>query len=198
MNKTLTLDSLAFSHGQLVSKQWLLKEISPYIKKNQTIWVFGAWYNITGFLLHTAYPNYSLTIRGFDIDPDAVVVANKINEAWVAQDEQHKNFVADVNELNWSDPNLFNSELPDIVITTSAEHFIGKKWFNTIPKETIVAIQTAIMPDDRPHDDFLPSMPESLQAFAESYKFSQVYFADSIKITYPHWGYERLMIIGKK
>lgn len=184
------MDYTAFSHGQVHSKIWLCEHLEPHIPVNSRITILGSWYNITAFMLLTRNPTSYKSITGFDINPDAISIANRVCEAWIVNESIVQNNVGDANDADYT--------ATDVIINTSPEHMIHTNWFDNIPLGKLVCLQSSNVTDQ--NDPWLVVNPStSLDAFKQKYPLSSMLFCDTLRIQYSNgWGYDRYMVIGIK
>ena len=183
------LDNDAFSSGQISSKLWLCKEIEKLpITSPQTIWVFGGWYGVASMLLLSRETLPIKSIRSFDLDPICESIADSLLENWVWQEWKFKAMTADCNQIKYNEYNL-----PDIIINTSTEHFDSMNWFNNIPSNTTVVLQS----NNMPHDDHI-SCFENVDEFVDHFPLTNIFYKGKLDFKYPNWEFSRYMIIGKK
>jgi len=179
----------SFSHGQIKSKLWLCEQLEPYIPDHAAVTILGSWYNVLGFMLLVRNTTKYVSLKGIDIDPNAIDVSNKICDAWIINDNTVKNIVQDVNSVEYTGTT--------VVINCSPEHIEGDDWFTNIPEGTIVCIQSSNVTDpDPPWDIKTPS--DTLETFINRYQLKTTHFCGILPIKYSHWGYDRFMIIGIK
>jgi hypothetical protein len=184
----LQIDADAFSSGQVSSKLWLCHELENLnIQIPQIVWVYGGWHGIASLLLLARGKFPIKHIRSFDINPECETIADSLLENWVWQQWQFKAVTADCNAIE------FNSEIPNLIINCSTEHFTSMKWFDDIPSDTLVALQSNNMIHDDHHCCF-----DTCDAFADHYKLKNIAFKDQIDFDYPGWQFSRFMIIGTK
>lgn len=185
------LDQDAFASGQILSKLWLAENLEKVIEYNNLnkdlkILNLGGWYGILHFILKTRNRIKINCWRSVDIDPVACEVADAINETWVWQNWKFKSIVDDANIFNYD-------EDFDIIINTSVEHIDSKQWFDTIPKNKIVVLQS----NDMPHDDHVHNH-RSLDEFINSFPLNEILFHGQKLFQYDDMSFRRFMIIGIK
>lgn len=180
------MDYTSFSHGQIVSKLWLCDHIEQYLT-NSKIAILGGWYNILGFLLLSRYQNKINHITSFDIDQSTKPIADKIVDAWLSK--YASNITADVNTLDFQNF--------DIIINCSPEHMSSNDWFNNIPNNKLVCIQSSNI-TIKEHPWLVCNPNTSLNNLCKKYKLSKLFYNDELPIVYTDWGYKRYMIIGEK
>ena len=187
MNNFYKVHKDAFSSGQIGSKLWLCEELEKLFNSIDTIWIYGGWYGVTGFLLLSRNQISIKKIKSFDLDHNCESVADMINENWVIDSWQFKAFTEDCNNLS------YESDPPDLIINTSTEHFDNMDWFEKIPKGTMVALQGNNMPHD---DHVIHSL--NLKQFVDRYSLSKILYRGSKQFVYPTWQFTRYMVIGQK
>lgn len=183
----VNLDS--FSHGQISSKLWLCEELEPHITQNSRILILGSWVNVLGFMMLTRQPKKYSYIQGIDIDEQSVEIANKICEYWLLEKKQCS---TTINNANDYDMNNY-----DVVINCSSEHMEENIWFENIPKNTLVCIQSSNVVDDS-YPWLIKNPSTSFGNFLEKYPLSVDISSGVLPIRYDNWGYDRYMTIGIK
>ena len=150
----------AFSKGQLASKSWLLQSLNEVLDREpiniSTVGIVGVW---IGTLVEPLLLNYIgkdiERIYGFDMDPSAIELSEKLNDKYVANQWQYKGVVVDVNTLDFSNlqfetgNELINTKL-NMIVNTSSEH-MTTEWFDSIDSDTLIVMQTNNSPDFEGH-----------------------------------------------
>jgi hypothetical protein len=187
MSQTLNVDRDAFSSGQIGSKIWLCEELEKLFESVDSVWIYGGWYGLTAFLLNSRGNLKAGQIRSYDINPECEAVADMLNENWVIDNWKFKAKTQDCNvlDLDWNGP--------DLIINTSTEHFESMDWWNSIPKDTVVALQGNNMPHDDHHVH-----SASLVDFVKQFPVSQILYSGQKEFAYPDWKFTRFMLIGIK
>lgn len=186
----ISMDLNAFSHGQVQSKIWLCEILEPYLKSDDKIAILGCWYSVLSFMLGVRKPNFYESIVGYDIDDDAVKIADKITESWrFLTSKKFKNITADVNNLNLEDYN--------VVISTSVEHITMNDWFNNLKTNTLVCLQSSTLGTDVDYFK-VSNQNKSLEELKQKYPLSKIVYEGELDFDYPVNPYKRLMIIGYK
>jgi hypothetical protein len=191
MNNKIELEADSFSSSQVQSKIWLVSALETVtnknlIKKNNyKIWILAGWYGITNFILRTRNNMSVLEVRSFDLDPSCEPTANQINNLWHWQGWQFKAETVDINGLDYSAP-------PDIVINSSVEHVDQDRWFEIIPKGTLVCLQAS----DLDHEDHI-SIYKSLEDLIQRFPM-EILYQGVKRFEYDDHGFNRYMIIGFK
>lgn len=175
----------AFSSGQIGSKIWLCEQLEKLGWKSNLTHIYGGWHGVLGFLLLSRNKFDVKRIESYDIDPSCEPIADMLNEYWVWQNWKFKAHTADCN--------LVKSNLADLVINTSTEHFDSLLWFNYIPPGTRVILQG----NNMPHEDHVIHT-NSLEEFKKAYPLSEYAFEGSMDFVYPDWKFTRFMLIGTK
>lgn len=177
----------SFSHGQVKSKQWLCENLEPLINQRASVVILGSWVNVTGFMMLTRRPDLYHHIKGIDIEPNSIEVANKVNDCWVIE-KMMSHELGDANSISTSGV--------DIVINCSSEHMNSTIWFDNIAPGTLVCVQSSNVTDE--NDPWYITNPSpTFESFMEKYPLD-VKFAGTLPIRYNDWGYDRYMVIGIK
>lgn len=186
------MDFTAFSHGQIQSKIWLCENLEKHIHQKSNVAILGCWYNVLGFLLLSRNQNLYSSIVGYDIDPYALEIANKINDGFIIETNIVKHICRSVSDIDF-----YNV---DIIINTSVED-IGIDWYHNIPNGKLVCLQTLNLKqnDVANYSDWnIKNETENLDEFLKKYPMNKIHFQDTKKFNYGDLKYNRYMIIGKK
>ena len=179
-NPMRTLD--AFWSGQLKSKEWLIRNLTPHIDDFVSVDIHGGWVGALASLMFQSEigPSYRY-IRSVDIDPLCEHVATMMNKI----EEQDGRFKAITGDM---------CVVPihgNVVINTSCEHITQEQyesWLNNVPKDSLIVLQS---------NDY--KIPEhirtctTLQEFEKQSHINKLY-SGSLKLQL----YTRHMIIGRK
>ena len=185
----MLVDQDAFSSSQILSKIWLVETLEDTLRYKGLndplkILILGGWYGITNLLLRTRKNIKIDSVLCIDIDSSACEIASKVNETWVWQN-QFESLVYNANDYLYNDY--------DVVINTSVEHMESKQWFDNIPKNTVVALQS----NDMEHNDHF-NTHSSLDEFKEDYKTLNLDYEGVKMFQYKDHNFQRFMIIGTK
>ena len=187
---SIRMDFTAFSHGQITSKLWLCEHLEPHLPDNARVAILGCWYNVLGFMLLTRKPKAYQCIKGYDISSKAINIANKVCDAWMINTHIVSHEKINVNKLSYDDV--------DVIINCSPEHMTSIRWFDQIPNNKLVCIQS-ISIDDPKAPWFIKTPTPTMSDFKKKYALSNTKFCDMIEIRYVSgWGYDRYMTIGYK
>lgn len=184
----------SFASGQMKSKIWLVENLEKVLtnhpQQGYRIWLLAGWYGVTNTILRIRNNLPIQHVRSFDIDPIVQPVADNVNSLWVWQEWQFKAFTQDINTLEYDvhDPNA-----PHIIINTSVEHLESKEWFDKIPPNTLVVLQS----NNMPHDDHCKEYNHYSDLLNE-FPLTSVLYQDSIHFDYVTWSFDRHMVIGYK
>lgn len=186
----------SFRHGLISSKLWLCEELEKvfdqYNLESPDIHNLGSWSNILSFMLITRRPNFYNRLYGYDIDPNAKLVADQICDTWMHQEPNVINYVKDISHIEYENVNS-NS----VFINCSVDHMEETEWYENIPLGCIVCIQAVdITIPDEPW--FIRQLTPTLDTLIERYPMSPLYYNGTKRIQYQSWGYNRFMIIGVK
>jgi hypothetical protein len=185
----------SFYHGLIKSKIWLCEELeivmySEFIK-NPTLHVLGCWDNLMAFMLLTRKPEFYSTVYGYDINPEAINTANRVCDMWLYEKPHVYNRVQDVNDYDYS------SHTNSVFINCSIDQMDSNKWYETVPDNSIVCIQTTNMTDpDFPW--YIKQTTENLDELINKFNFSKLIYSGEKHIQFQKDGYKRFMIIGCK
>lgn len=186
----------SFKHGLIYSKIWLCHEIEHVIAtqqiNNPIIHILGSWHNTLGFMLLVRRSTHYGAIHGYDIDPDAIEVANKICDTWQHDYPKVYNHVMDVNNVSFS-----SAGEESVFINCSVNHIEGTAWFDSIPIGRIVCIQAMDVDDTNPLWD-VKQPTKDINELLNKYNLNTVLYTGSREIKYSTLNYNRLMIIGIK
>lgn len=194
-------DLNSFSHGQITSKIWLCEELEKYCKLNDNLYILGGWHNVLGFMISVRKPNFFKKIHNIDINSDVIEIADKICDTWInvlhATNSHIINTCADSNAYDLQ----VNPET-DIVINCSVEHFIANDWFNTLPTNTLVCLQSSDMKVKEIIDSvetWQQNQPNrDLATFLNRFPLKEYLYVGTKTFEYPDYGYNRFMMIGRK
>ena len=124
----------AFWSGQLKSKEWLIKNLKPHIKKFVTVDIHGGWVGVLASMLFQSDVPV-LNIRSIDIDPSCEPIAVNMNKV----EEMVGKFRAVTADMC-----AIRSDA-DVVINTSCEHITQDQydlWLSGIAHNTLLVLQS--------------------------------------------------------
>ena len=188
------LDS--FSHGPIVSKLWLCEELENILMSldysKPTVNILGGWINVLGFMMQIRKPNYYNEITSYDADSESTRMSDKLCEAWKFEESKIYNKTRDVRRLT------FDKNIPELVfINCSVDQFEGQLWYDNIPSNSVVCLQTTTLPiKNAPWK--ITQETRDITELLDKYKFNKVLFTGEKRIQYENFGYTRLMSIGIK
>ena len=155
--KLLTIDKVnydvdCFSQGQIKSKKWLIDELTKLDLELGTVFLCAGWYATLATMLFESKIKID-KIRSFDMDPSCEPIAEVFNKPWVSENWKFKSCTKNILEINYdfytydvvrSNGTLCElSDSPNTIINTSCEHIENfYEWYNLIPKDKIVILQT--------------------------------------------------------
>ena len=88
-----------FARGQLLSKSWIIQELSKLDLNFGTIFLCAGWYGTLATMLFEN--DFKINkIRSFDIDESCWKIAETFNKPWVMKDWKFKSSTQDINEIN--------------------------------------------------------------------------------------------------
>ena len=185
----------SFYHGLIKSKLWLCEELETAIYREcltkPSLHILGCWDNLLAFMLLTRKPTFYNTVYGYDINPEAIFNANKVCDMWKYESPKVHNYIQDVNDYDYS------LHANGIFINCSIDQMDSNNWYNSVPKGSLVCIQTTNMKDpDFPW--FIKQTTNSLDELVDRFKLSKLLYSGVKNIPYATNGYKRYMIIGTK
>ena len=163
----------AYSKGQLASKSWLLQELPRVPLRKElstcTVGIVGSWIGTLVEPLLLNYPVHIDRIYGFDMDPAAIELSERLNNKYLTDNWSYKGVISDVNSLDFSNlqfetgGELITTEL-DIIINTSCEH-MTTEWFDTVSDNTLVVMQTNNSREFEGHINTVSSQAEMCELY---------------------------------
>jgi hypothetical protein len=169
-----------FSRGQVLSKEWLVKEALSLLSLDKTqVCIVGSWFGTLAYHLHDAFP--SAKINCLDIDPRCEIFLNHL--AFAGADlEWLKAITGDMHHYSYRE---------DVVINTSCEHLQDVRgWLRRIPSGTKVVLQS----NNYPHNQHLSTSKNLNEFYAlVSPLFSHCFFQGELELDI----YKRFMLIGE-
>lgn len=182
-----------FKHGLIVSKIWLCEELEKIIEhqaiEKPKLTILGCWNNLLSFMLLTRKPAGYSEITGYDIDVDAINNANKICDTWIFETPKVYNKAADINSIDFVNDSIF--------INCSVDQIESTIWYDNIPDNSLICIQSTDLPKDNIRWAITQSV-NSLDELSQRYKMKEILYSGIKNINYGPWGYNRFMIIGYK
>lgn len=183
----------SFKHGLIVSKLWLCEELEKQIKYNiypkPNVYILGGWTNILSFMMLIRNKELYNEIQSFDIDKSAIDIANSICDTWKIENPKVYNLCQNVNDIVYDDVG--------VVINCSIEHMDDRTWFNNIPNNTLICMQSSDM-DNKEHPWHIKDANKSIEDIKDKFSLRKILFEGTKEINYNDWGYKRFMIIGIK
>ncbi len=186
------LDEDAFTSGQVLSKLWLAETIEQVIihndfNKELNILNLGGWYGILHFIFKCRNKLKIKKYLNLDIDQEACDISEKINETWVWQNWKFKSISDDANIYKYTIDDF------NVVINTSVEHMNSTQWFDNIPKDVLVILQS----NDMPHEDHIQNH-HSLEEFIKEFSLNEILYHGQKLFQYDDKSFKRFMLIGVK
>ena len=126
----------AFWSGQLKSKEWLIRNLTPYIDDFVTVDIHGGWVGVLASLMFQSEIGSSYKhIRSIDIDPTCEPIATMMNK---------KEEIAGKFRAVSADMCDIRSDA-DVVINTSCEHITQDQydlWLSGMPYNSLLVLQS--------------------------------------------------------
>lgn len=173
-----TLD--AFWQGQISSKEWLIKNIIPFVTEPSSVDIYGGWVGVLASMIFQSDIPVT-TIRSIDIDPVCESVAAMMNRGEAITGR----FCAITGDMCTMPSNA------GIVINTSCEHITQEQydmWLSGVPHNSLIVLQSNNYNIDE-HIRTSISLDEFINQSGIRIKF-----AESLVLPM----YTRFMLIGQK
>jgi len=185
----------SFYHGLIKSKLWLCEELETSINSDflskPTLHILGCWDNLLAFILLTRKPELYNVVYGYDINPEAIDNANKVCDMWKYESPRVYNYIQDVNDYD------YNNHTNSIFINCSIDQMDSNKWYSSVPKGSLVCIQTTNMVDPG-FPWYIKQTTESLDELINKFNFTKLIYSGEKRMPYKESGFNRYMIIGCK
>ena len=185
----------SFYHGLIKSKLWLCEELETSIYREclskPSLHILGCWDNLLAFMLLIRKPTFYNTVHGYDINPEAISNANKVCDMWKYESPKVYNHVQDVNDYDYS------LHTNSVFINCSIDQMDSNKWYSSVPKGSLVCIQTTNMVDPG-FPWYIKQTTESLDELINKFNFTKLIYSGQKHIQFQKDGYKRFMIIGCK
>lgn len=124
----------AFWRGQILSKEWLIDSLKPFVDEPGSVEIHGGWVGVlASMVFQSTIPVKE--IYSIDIDPTCESIANEMNQIELEQG-RFRAVTADMTEFTMSS---------NIVINTSCEHITQEKykfWLDRQSKNSILVLQS--------------------------------------------------------
>jgi hypothetical protein len=186
----------SFSHGLITSKIWLCEELENIMHNramiNPAVNVLGSWHNTLPFMMLVRKPKYYGVFNCYDLDSDAVDMGNQVCDTWKYEYPKVYSHVADASKIDFT---ATGNE--SIFINCSVDQFAGVEWYDKIPDNRLVCLQTTDL--NANHELWeIKQSSSSIIEFTERYRVSTLLYSGQKKIEYPDLSYTRYMMIGIK
>jgi hypothetical protein len=179
-----TLD--AFWSGQIKSKEWLIRNLRPWIFQkygiqNVSIDIHGGWVGVLASMIFQSDIPVD-TIQSFDIDPSCEKIATIMNQ--IEHDQQR--FTAITQDM------CSTASSAHVIINTSCEHISQTQfdiWKNNLPDNRLVLLQS--------NNYEIPEhirISNSLTEFEEQSNLSKILYRGELTLPL----YTRWMLVGIK
>lgn len=198
----------AYSQGQILSKNWLMKELKKIIEDPRdttidlgTVFLCAGWYGTLAVMLYES--EIPITkIRSFDLDDEAWAIAETINRPYVMNEWQFKAQTEDVHNINYNDGHNYLTyrrdgevrdlyDVPNTIINTSCEHIDNfTEWYDSLPRSRLLILQTN---DYEGIDDHVNCI-SSIDEFKEMCPMRDIKYEGVLNLD----KYNRYMLIGLK
>jgi hypothetical protein len=185
----------AFGHSLVTSKLWLCDKLEEVIHNknlvNPIVHVLGSWHNVLTFMMIVRKPSLYSIFHCYDKDNEALHVGNRICDTWKFEYPKVLHHNQDVNSVD------FNPAENSIFINCSVDQFDGTTWYDNIPNNSYVVLQSTDLPIT--HADWEIKQSYNLVSdLTDTYKVRQLFYADTKFYNYSGLRYKRHMMIGLK
>lgn len=174
----------SFTRDLIISKVWLLHELAQLTTDVSILYNLGSWYG-----------NLALYINLLDIIKPKKIINVEQNQKWLAQSQRMSDYIGaknvdhllqDANDLDYQ-----SIDADTVVVNTSVNDMQNKGWFDNIPQNTLVAMQTR---NQNPtHCKY-----QSNQDLRLHFPLSKVLYQGQKSLRDPETKYTRFMVIGYK
>lgn len=172
----------SISPDLLISKLWICNQLKDLNQTNfSTIYVLGSWYGNMSIILTHCGISFEKIVN-VDINKDYLEISEKLLSAL---NIPFQNMNKDVNKLNYQ-----QIDSNSLIINTSISEIEGIKWFESIPKNTLVILQSRNNSEIKSH--------QNLESFDRNFPLSNTLFLDEIELSDSETPYKRFMKIGVK
>ena len=194
------IDTDCISRGQILSKQWLVKELEPLNLDLGIVFLCAGWYATLATMLFESDIRVS-KIRSFDIDPSVMPIAKVFNKPWLMDNWKFQAVELDIHKINFysctfdvtrSDGTMcYETYIPNTIINTSCEHINHfDKWYEKIPNGKLVILQSNNFIDINEHVNTVQNLFE----FKKQAPMSVMLYEVELDLG----KYKRFMLIGRK
>jgi hypothetical protein len=165
----------------LKSKIWLCNSLKELGKtKFSTIYILGSWYGSMAVVLDRCGIEFEKIIN-VDTNQDHIVKSHKVLSTLGINVQSMRK---DANTLNYK-----QLDKNSLVINTSINDIKGTEWFDRLPNETLVAIQSR---------NNANGVYDSLEEIDQEFFLKDTLMLDELHLEDPETQYQRFMKIGIK
>jgi hypothetical protein len=186
----------SFSHSLVHSKLWLCERLEQVLDnesiRNPAVNILASWDSLLAFMLLTRRPKFYGVVNAYDIDEAATTNANKLCNYWQHEYPKVYNHTRDINTLDFS-----NTGTESIFINCSVDQLDNTSWYDVIPDNRLVCLQTTDLPTSTTEWHVAQSHADKA-LFTGAYKVRRLIYCDSLDINYGHLKFKRHMMIGIK
>lgn len=186
----------SFSHSLVRSKLWLCEQLEQVLDnesiKNPAVNILASWDSLLAFMMLTRRPKFYGVVNAYDVDSDAIENANKLCDHWIFEYPKVYNHTKDINTLDFS-----STGNESIFINCSVDQLDGTEWYDSIPDNRLVCLQTTDLPLSTTEWNIKQSYVDK-SLFSKTYAVRRLIYCDSIDINYGHLNFKRHMMIGIK
>jgi hypothetical protein len=173
----------SFTRDLIASKVWLLTELARIAPQVGTIYVLGSWYGNLGVLLALDPVIKYKKLINVETNQKFLQASRHIQDHLGMGNTEY--MLADANTLDYRQLGQHG-----VVVNTSLTDMEGQAWFDNIPADTLVAMQS------RDHDP--GNAAHSTQDIIDRYPLSEIIYDGELEVEDPETEYTRYMAIGIK
>lgn len=173
----------SYTPDLIASKVWLLTELARIAPSVGTIYALGSWYGnlaVINFLDPIVKYNKLINV---ETDRKFLQTSQRIHDYLGIDNTEY--MLKDANDLDYRQLGQ-----DGVVINTSLTDMPGQEWFDHIPADTLVVMQS------RDHDPNNPA--HSTQDITDRFPLSKIIYDGELKLKDPETRYTRYMVIGIK
>lgn len=171
--------------GLIPGKFWAFTTLSKFKQDFDVVYILGSWFGNAGLML-SMDPRFTFDkIINVEVNKSMLRVSNQL-----AQLQGYDNIEPMLKDANLLDYRQLNKN--GLVINFSCNNIQSDKWFNNIPKGTLVLLS------GRDNDEQSINQFNDLNSFTSKYKLSKILFSGQKEFEDPETKYELYLVIGIK
>jgi hypothetical protein len=173
----------SFSNDLVKSKTWLVNELAKIHKDFKNVYVLGSWYGNLSLMLFRQHKIKFQHLYNVDVNKTSLLQGDELAKK-LGVGRNIKIVHQNANNVVYHNPSL--------IINTSVNNIENAGWFENIPLETLVVMQS------RNKDPGGVNRYESAEELSANYPLSKVLYIGELKLHEKQGSYDRFMVIGIK